>query len=268
MPMKYPPHPGRSILRDCMEPLGMSVAETAQKLGVSAELLRSVIDGQASISPSMAAGLDKLFGGGASTWYQLQAQYDEAQERNKNIEDPHGREAPEDLEPFLVYQQTATAPYEHGRVVYKTFDAEVIAFRIVPPDDPRLANNPNYERVEYRFVGEGPGAIQIRMIYQPSPSYPPRIVADVLFKAYLEWDATSEEYIGHIDAAEWNRESRKLAAGVETMNALHAGLHDKPTIPALDLDESAVLREAEELLGKGSVPKSASELPLPALPGV
>ena len=261
MPMKYPPHPGRSILRDCMEPLGMSVVETAQKLGVSAELLRNVIDGQAGISPSMAVGLDKLFGGGASTWYQLQTQYDEAQERNKN-------DVPEELEPLPSYSQTATVPYEHGRVVYKTFDDEVIAFRIVPSDDPKLANNPNYNRLEYRFVGEGPGAIQIRMIYQPWPNYPPCIVADVLFKAYLEWDATSEEYIGHIDAAEWNRESRKLAAGVETMNALHAGLHDKPTIPALDLDESAVLREAEELLGKGSTPKSASELPLPALPGV
>ncbi len=84
MRMKYPPHPGRSILRDCMEPLGMSVAETARQLGVSAEQLSRVIDGQGDISFEMAVGLDKLFGGGASTWYQLQMQYDEAQKRNKN----------------------------------------------------------------------------------------------------------------------------------------------------------------------------------------
>ena len=77
MPMKYPAHPGRIIQSD-MKALGMSVAETAQKLGVSTEHLRSVINGQAGISFRLAVGLDKLFGGGASTWYQLQAQYDEA----------------------------------------------------------------------------------------------------------------------------------------------------------------------------------------------
>ena len=84
MPMKYPPHPGRSILRDCIEPLGMSVTEAAQKLGMSPDQLTLVIDGQASISPAMATALDQLFGGGASTWHQLQIQYDQAQERNKN----------------------------------------------------------------------------------------------------------------------------------------------------------------------------------------
>ena len=79
--MKYPPHPGRSILRDCIEPLGLTVDETAGKLEVSPEDLRRVIDGEAGITFALAVSLDKLFGCGASTWYQLQAQYDEAQER-------------------------------------------------------------------------------------------------------------------------------------------------------------------------------------------
>ena len=268
MPMKYPPHPGRSILRDCMEPLGMSVAETAQKLGVSVEQLSRVISGQVGISFEMAVGLDKLFGGGASTWYQLQTQYDEAQERNKN-------EVPEEPEPLSIYQQTATVPLEHGRVVYKTFDAEVIAFRIVPSADPKLSDNRNYDRVEFRFVGEGPGAVQIHMIYQPSADAAPYLVADVLFKTYLVWDATSEEYIGHIDAAEWNRESQKLNAGKETMNVLHAGLREQPSDLALDKEKSVeprsehytdILREAAELLHKGTASIPAS--PASAMAGV
>ena len=254
MPMKYPPHPGRSILRDCMEPLGMSVAETAQKLGVSTEQLLRVIDGgRAGVSFTMAVGLDKLFGGGASTWYKLQTQYDEAQERNKN-------EVLEELEPLSIYQQTATVPLEHGRVVYKTFDAEVIDFRVVPSDNAELSDNRNYDRVEFRFVGEGPGAVQIQMIYQPSPTATPILVADVLFKAYLEWNAESDQYVGHIDAGEWNRETQKLYDGKEIMSALYAGLQEKPSISALDPDKSDVLREAEDLLHEGTTFVSAAAL--------
>ncbi len=92
MPMKYPAHPGRIIKTD-MEALGMDVAETAQKLGVSAEQLSSVINGQEGVSPAMAVELSKLFGSDASVWHRLQARYDEAQERNKG-------EVPVALEPL------------------------------------------------------------------------------------------------------------------------------------------------------------------------
>ncbi len=79
MPMKNPPHPGLSIRYDCLEPLGMSVTGAAAHLGVSRKHLSDVINGHAGISPEMAVRLDKAFGGGASTWYQLQAAYDLAQ---------------------------------------------------------------------------------------------------------------------------------------------------------------------------------------------
>ena len=69
-------HPGESIHLDCLEPLGLSVAEGAKALGVSEERLSSVINGRSGISPEMAIRLDKAFGGGAETWYRLQAAYD------------------------------------------------------------------------------------------------------------------------------------------------------------------------------------------------
>ena len=77
--MKNPPHPGLSIRHDCLEPLGISVTEAAKKLGVSRKQLSNVVNGRSGISPQMAIRLDKAFGGGANTWYRLQAAYDLAQ---------------------------------------------------------------------------------------------------------------------------------------------------------------------------------------------
>jgi addiction module HigA family antidote len=79
MPMKNPPHPGLSVRHDCMEPLGLSVTETARRLGVSRKQLSDVLNGHAGISPEMAIRLDKAFGGGADIWLRLQAAYDLAQ---------------------------------------------------------------------------------------------------------------------------------------------------------------------------------------------
>ncbi len=85
--MKNPPHPGLSIRHDCLEPLGLTVAEAARRLGVSREQLSQVVNGRSGISPEMAIRLDKAFGGGAEAWYRLQSAYDLAQaaERARRI---------------------------------------------------------------------------------------------------------------------------------------------------------------------------------------
>ena len=79
MPMNNPPHPGLSVRRDCLEPLGLSVTMAAKKLGVSRKQLSDVVNCHSGISPEMAIRLDKAFGGGADTWYRLQAAYELAQ---------------------------------------------------------------------------------------------------------------------------------------------------------------------------------------------
>lgn len=76
MPMKNPPHPGLSVRHDCLEPLGLSVTEAAGKLGVSRKQLSDIVNGRAGISAEMTIRLDKAFGGGAETWFRLQAAYD------------------------------------------------------------------------------------------------------------------------------------------------------------------------------------------------
>jgi len=83
MSMKNPPHPGLSVRYDCLEPLGLSVAEAAQKLDVDYRELSDIVNGRASISPEMAIRLDKAFGGGAATWHRMQAAYDLAQAMQK-----------------------------------------------------------------------------------------------------------------------------------------------------------------------------------------
>jgi antitoxin HigA-1 len=79
MPMKNPPHPGLSVRHDCLEPLGLSITETAKKLGVSRKQLSDIVNARSGISPGMAIRLDRAFGGGAETWLRLQAAYDLAQ---------------------------------------------------------------------------------------------------------------------------------------------------------------------------------------------
>lgn len=79
MPMKNPPHPGATVLHDCIEPLGLTITEAAQKLGVSRFTLSELVNAKRGISPEMAVRLSKAFGASAESWLAQQAQYDLAQ---------------------------------------------------------------------------------------------------------------------------------------------------------------------------------------------
>ena len=83
MPMKNPPHPGRTIATACLEPLGLSVTAGARVLGVARPTLSNVINGKAAISPEMAIRLEKAFGSTADAWLRMQAAYDLAQARKR-----------------------------------------------------------------------------------------------------------------------------------------------------------------------------------------
>jgi len=79
MRMKNPPHPGLSVRHDCLEPLGLSVAEGAKALGVTRQAMSKLVSGKAGISAEMAIRLEKAFGGKAETWLPMQSAYDLAQ---------------------------------------------------------------------------------------------------------------------------------------------------------------------------------------------
>ena len=83
MPMKNPPHPGRTIKNTCLEPLELSVTAAAAHLGVARHTLSRVLNGQAGISPEMAIRLEMAGWSNAETWTRLQANYELAQARQR-----------------------------------------------------------------------------------------------------------------------------------------------------------------------------------------
>lgn len=85
MGMHNPPHPGRSIRRDCLEALGLTVTEGAHILGITRHMLSRIINEQAGISPEMAVRLEKAFGGTAQSWLAVQQAYDLAQVKREKI---------------------------------------------------------------------------------------------------------------------------------------------------------------------------------------
>ena len=76
MAMHNPPHPGEVLKELCIEPLGLTVTESAAALGVSRKTLSSLLNGRAGISPEMAIRLSKAFDTSAESWLNQQMQYD------------------------------------------------------------------------------------------------------------------------------------------------------------------------------------------------
>jgi addiction module HigA family antidote len=74
--MHNPPHPGEILKELCLEPLGVSITEAAEALGVSRKTLSSIINGKAGISPEMAVRLSIAFNTSSESWLNQQTQYD------------------------------------------------------------------------------------------------------------------------------------------------------------------------------------------------
>ena len=79
--MKSPPHPGRTIRYDCIEALGLSVAEAAGHLQVEEETLADICECRAPITADMAVRFEMAFGSTADFWLRLQTAYDLDQAR-------------------------------------------------------------------------------------------------------------------------------------------------------------------------------------------
>ena len=80
MRMKKPPHPGRIVRQECLDPLGLTVKEAAERLlGVTRQALNNLVNGKAGISPEMSIRLSKAFGSSPEVWLGLQMEYDLAQ---------------------------------------------------------------------------------------------------------------------------------------------------------------------------------------------
>ncbi len=79
MPMKNPPHPGKIVLTECIEPLELTISQAAEALGVTRTTLSELVNERRGISPEMAIRLSQVFGGSAQSWITQQALHDLAQ---------------------------------------------------------------------------------------------------------------------------------------------------------------------------------------------
>ena len=87
MHMHNPPHPGEILRSLCLEPLGLTVTESAKALGVSRKTLSAILNGRAGISPEMAVRLSIAFNTTAESWLNQQLQHDlwQAEKRRKSL---------------------------------------------------------------------------------------------------------------------------------------------------------------------------------------
>jgi antitoxin HigA-1 len=85
MPMYDPPHPGR-LVRENIEAYGLTVTGAARALGVTRQALNNVVNGRSGISAEMAVRLAAAFGSDADFWLRLQANYDLARVRKREVE--------------------------------------------------------------------------------------------------------------------------------------------------------------------------------------
>ncbi len=85
MQMHNPPHPGEVLRELCLEPLGLTVTETARALGVSRKTLSAILNGRAGISPEMALRLAAAFDTTPESWLDQQQQYDLWHARRSNV---------------------------------------------------------------------------------------------------------------------------------------------------------------------------------------
>ena len=74
--MHNPPHPGEILRELCIEPLGITVTDAADALGVSRKTLSAILNGRAGISPEMAIRLSKAFDTSPESWLNQQMIYD------------------------------------------------------------------------------------------------------------------------------------------------------------------------------------------------
>lgn len=76
-----PAHPGQFLAEEIIQPLGLTIGNAAKHLGVTRQMLSSLLNGRASLSPQMALRFEKAFGVSMATLLRMQTNYDIAATR-------------------------------------------------------------------------------------------------------------------------------------------------------------------------------------------
>jgi len=71
--IRKPTHPGEILREDVIKPLGLTVTEAANRLGVTRKTLSALINCRASMSPEMAVRVSKATKTSPESWLYMQA---------------------------------------------------------------------------------------------------------------------------------------------------------------------------------------------------
>ena len=71
-----PVHPGEVLLKDFIEPMGLTRYKVAKSINVPQRRIDEICTGDRAMSADTALRLGRLFGMDAQVWMNLQAQYD------------------------------------------------------------------------------------------------------------------------------------------------------------------------------------------------
>lgn len=81
--LREPAHPGGFVKHEVLKPLGLSVTDGADVLGVTRPALSALLNERADLSPEMALRIEKAFGVSMDTLMRMQNSYDIAQARKR-----------------------------------------------------------------------------------------------------------------------------------------------------------------------------------------
>ncbi len=73
---RAPTHPGEMLAFEFLEPLGITQADFADRIGISRGNLNTFVRGRRSLTPEMAKRLERALGVSAEFWMRLQATWD------------------------------------------------------------------------------------------------------------------------------------------------------------------------------------------------
>ena len=89
---RKPTHPGEALLEDVIKPLGITITEAAQKLGVSRKTLSELTNQKSSLSPEMALRISEATKTSPESWLNMQTKLDlwkALQKKPENVSEFH-----------------------------------------------------------------------------------------------------------------------------------------------------------------------------------
>ena len=81
--MHKPAHPGEVLRELYLQPLGLTITESARALGVTRKTLSELVNGRSGMSPAMALRLAKAFATTPELWLNMQQNYNLWMERKR-----------------------------------------------------------------------------------------------------------------------------------------------------------------------------------------